>query len=242
MESSEWYKEWFNRDYLELYSNRNAEEAESQVEFIIKRLELTGDELVLDLACGSGRHAIPLAKRGFHVVGVDGSKELIELALEALRPFPALSLSFQIGDMKEMDYNHAFDVVISMFTSFGYFETDRDNFTVFEAVRKCLKQEGQFFFDFLNPEYLRSHLIEKEEKQVKGKTVKIERKIENDRAYKTIHFPHHTYTESIALYSEAALKKALRENRLEPIQQWGNYDGSPFSKESKRQIFRCKAV
>lgn len=241
MESDEWYFSWFNEDYLHLYANRNEEEAERHIQFIIEKLQLSGKEMVLDLACGSGRHSLSLAKRGYHVFGVDASKTLIEEALKNVRKYPSLSVSYLVGDMLQLDYNHVFDLVISMFTSFGYFERDEDNWKVFEVVRKALKHKGYFFLDFLNPQHVKKNMVAYEEKTVNNEQVTITRTIANHRAIKEIVFPTRRYKESVCLYERDQIEQALSKSNLKPIEVWSDYQGNPWSEEGERQIFWCIA-
>jgi len=76
-----WYKDWFNSEnYLRVYSHRDQTEAERLVELITKSLKLKINSSVLDMTCGTGRHAITFAKLGFKVTAVDISQLLISEA------------------------------------------------------------------------------------------------------------------------------------------------------------------
>jgi len=76
-----WYKDWFNSEnYIKVYSHRDETEAEKLVELITKSIILQPGSSVLDMACGSGRHAITFAKIGFYVTAVDLSERLISEA------------------------------------------------------------------------------------------------------------------------------------------------------------------
>nr|NGX43184.1 hypothetical protein [Chlamydiota bacterium] len=150
-----WYKKWFNEDYLKLYSYRSAEEAEQQVNFVIHALKLKGDEKILDLGCGKGRHSLELAKKGYKVLGIDISEYLIDEAKKCLKMVPSKHLRFQIGDMYHLEHLGTFDVVLNMFTSFGYFDDDKDNAKVFQIVRDHLQSGGKFFLDYLHPAQVR---------------------------------------------------------------------------------------
>ena len=78
----EWYKDWFaDERYLALYRHRNSAEAERALDLILKITAIPRNALILDLACGAGRHSIDLAKRGYtYVTGVDLSDTLIREA------------------------------------------------------------------------------------------------------------------------------------------------------------------
>ena len=73
-----WYKEWFNSDnYLKVYSHRDETEAERLVDLIVNNINSVSGSKVLDMACGSGRHAIIFASKGYQVTAIDLSKNII---------------------------------------------------------------------------------------------------------------------------------------------------------------------
>lgn len=90
------------------------------------RLGLGDEASVLDLGCGIGRHALELARRGYHVVGVDRTARYLEIA-RARAQSGRLHAEFIGEDMRRFARAEAFDGVISMWTSFGYVESaDQD--------------------------------------------------------------------------------------------------------------------
>ena len=236
-----WYQQWFNQDYLKLYKDRNRQEAEQQIDFLIQVLELSGQERILDLSCGTGRHSFTLAHRGFTVVGVDLSPIVIEEAKKELKGFPSLPLTFVIGDMRELKGLGIFDVVVSLFTSFGYFSSDRENAAVFGSVRMHLKKGGQFFLDYLHPEQVKGNLVPYEKRLVEGEEVEIYRKIEGDTVIKNIEFPGRKYQERVKLYSRDQVEQMLKEHSFEIVATWDDYQGNPWNANGNRQIFRCCA-
>ncbi|GAB4237371.1 MAG: class I SAM-dependent methyltransferase [Chlamydiales bacterium] len=237
---SEWFLDWFNHDYLQLYAQRNAQEAALQVSFILKHVQLPLEATILDLGCGAGRHAIEMASRGFHVVGVDSSTILIQQAIKIKRDHPNWDLTFLNQDLFALDLGHRFDLVMNMFTSFGYFAEDEKNAEIFKVVAKHLKKNGKFLFDYLNPKYAIEHLVPSEKVELKEKTVQITRKVENDkRIIKTIQFPHKTYQEKVSLYSRDQIEEMMQSYGLYPIKVWNNFEGEEWSEGGERQIFLC---
>jgi len=101
---------------------------------------------ILDVACGNGRLHPFLRKFGFEVFGVDSSQELIE---EARRRFPNYAKNYIIADMRKFDLKREFDVALSWFTSFGYFE-DKENLIVFKNTNKHLREKGLLLLDIPN--------------------------------------------------------------------------------------------
>lgn len=236
----EWYQNWFNRDYLNLYGHRDQQEAEEQVEFIIKALDLLPGSRVLDLGCGTGRHALAFARRGLPAVGVDISPYLIQETKKHLETSPFLPLQFHIGDMRSLPNLGHFDLVISMFTSFGYFKTEKEDHLVLANVRNCLLPAGKFFLDYLNPNYVRTHLIAQEEQKVAGEPVTIKRKIDKGYIIKDISFPGRKYQERVRLYEHNQLQKMLEAQQFQIIASWSNYQGTVWHEQGERQLFYCR--
>lgn len=236
-----WYLKWFNEDYEKFYAHRDPEEAEKQVDFIIRSLKVKKNARVLDLGCGMGRHCFAFANRGYEVVGIDLSSYLIGKAREQLKQNPALSIQFELGPIEEIKAIGPFDLVINIFTSFGYYTCDADNANVFCAVRQYLSKGGKFFFDYLHPSEVKRGLIPYEERQIADETVEIHKNIEGDRIIKTMIFPGRTYREKVKLYCRKTIEEMLSHHRLRVIQVWNDYEGHPWKKNGDRQLFYCQA-
>jgi len=149
-EIMDWWRDYFDEIYLKIYSFLDNPEAnEKQADFIEKSLELMKKHKILDLACGQGRHAIELAKRGYNVVGLDYSGYLLKVAKERAEK-EKVNVKFIRGDMRNLPFENEFDAIYMFFTSFGYF-SDEDNFCVLKEVSKSLKKSGKFLIDLSNP-------------------------------------------------------------------------------------------
>lgn len=241
---SAWYQQWFNEDYLHLYHYRNESEAEAQVDFLFKKLSILKSDRVLDLACGAGRHSIALAKRGVSVLGIDSSSFLINEAKKLQENHPSLRLKFQQGDMRDLSsFFHQFDDVISMFTSFGYFESDKENEKVIRNVYGCLKSQGKFFLDYINPDALslKKNFGNEEKLMVRGEEVTIKHRKVDAFIIKDIHFPGRQYQEKVHLYDHFTLKSMLQRQGFRVENCWSNYDGKTWSPDGERQLFYCIA-
>ena len=239
-----WYEKWFsNKYYLEIYKHRDEKEARDIINLFQRSVHLPSEAKVLDVCCGAGRHSIELARRGYTVTGFDLSEYLVSQAEESLQKAEEknLKVDFHIRDMKDFSFNKQFDAALNIFTSFGYFETDEDNFKVFANVEKSLKSGGYFTFDFINTDNLRNTLVPSSEDEYEGIKVIQKRFIENGFVYKDIHIGNEKYTERLKLYSKDELGKALSEVGLETIKIFGDYYGNSFeNEESKRVIFICR--
>lgn len=108
---------------------------------------------VLDLGCGPGRHALPLARSGYRVTAVDTSATLLE-RLATLANEQELEIDIQAADMRDFVRPEAFDAVLVMWTSFGYFDNETDHAAVLERIHDSLRVGGGLVLDLVGLEYL----------------------------------------------------------------------------------------
>ncbi len=244
--SAEWYEKWFSSKYYpELYRHRNEQEAADIVNLIQRTIKPPPTARVLDVCCGSGRHSIEFAKRGYSVTGFDLSRYLISLAKKNLAEAKEKDLKarFYIKDMRSFYFKVPFEICINLFSSFGYFESDKDNFKVFSNVSDCLKDGGYFVFDYLNENFLRENLKELTEDEMNGKKIIQKRRIENNYVIKEITIGNKVFEERIKLYSLPRIKNALKQNGLNTEFVFGDYYGNSFDrKESGRMIVFAKKI
>ncbi|MBT4446020.1 methyltransferase domain-containing protein [archaeon] len=115
----------------------------TEVDGVLRLLDLKSKSKLLDCPTGYGRHSIELAKRGFVVTGSDLNSKHLEVAKKEAKKNSA-KIQFVKENMFDLDYDSEFDAVINMFYSFGFFESDEDNFKVLQNFFKALKPNGQF--------------------------------------------------------------------------------------------------
>jgi SAM-dependent methyltransferase len=150
--------EWFdNDDFWRIFGDcmfreDRFREAEAEIDAL---LALTGvaTRSVLDLGCGPGRHAIPLAARGLEVTAVDLSPSLLERARQRAAKAD-VAVDWQRADMREFTRPDSFDLVISMWTSFGYFDDPGDDLKVLENCHSALHPGGALLLDVVGKEYV----------------------------------------------------------------------------------------
>ena len=245
-----WYKSWFNtQDYLDLYKHRDSHDASKLVSLIFDNSEIPKGSSVLDLACGSGRHSVLFARRGMKVTGIDLSNYLIRQAnmqLEGEYSAYKDKLRFEIRDMREIKHEDEFNLVVNLFSSFGYFKDDRENEQVIKSIERALKHGGYFVIDFLNRERLISTIVPYDVKRTDNKYIVQVRKIEDNFVEKEIlifrnsensNYPvlNH-FNERIKLYSLSDFKKMFSRSGLKLVKTFGNYDGSKFVKNSSERL------
>ncbi|MEM9558298.1 MAG: methyltransferase domain-containing protein [Acidobacteriota bacterium] len=229
-----WYKEWFGQEYLELYSHRDEGEARKHVSFVVDRLGVPRPAKVLDLACGAGRHSAILAEQGLDVVGVD-----LSVVLLAHGETPRAA-----GDMRCLPFaSESFGWVLNFFTSFGYFERERENFRVLEELWRVLAPSGRFLIDFLNRDRVLAELRERETQTLGGRTAHIERwydsatrRINKRMRLETPGRPGATFLESVRAYDRDEVTIGARWAGLEVDALYGNFDGEPYHRDSERLI------
>jgi SAM-dependent methyltransferase len=151
----EWFDSWFDSEhYQRLYAHRDDGEASRFVDRLVARLGVAGRASILDLCCGNGRHAVRLASRGFSVTGLDLSTASLALA----RARGNHAVHWMRHDMRRPFGNAAYDYILNLFTSFGYFEDPADHFSVVSNIARALKPEGRVVIDFLNVRHAERHL------------------------------------------------------------------------------------
>lgn len=138
--------ELFDEDYLHFYEQRTSEEAsEAETELIWQLLDLTPGTRVLDLACGHGRIANRLARRGARVTGLDATPLFLDRARRHAAEL-GVEVTYVEGDVRSLPWDGEMDVVLSWFTSFGYFDDDQ-NRAVLGQVRRALQPGGRFLLE-----------------------------------------------------------------------------------------------
>jgi SAM-dependent methyltransferase len=121
-------------------------EYSKEIDFIKHIGNIRTGSLILDLGCGTGGHAIPLAQQGYSVTGVDISDGMLKQAVEKAKK-AALKIDFRLGDIRTFRIKKSFDMVISMFAVMGYQITNDDVVHSFQTARDHLQVGGLFIFD-----------------------------------------------------------------------------------------------
>lgn len=227
----EWFATWFNTPYYHLlYRHRDLNEARSFIDNWLQAHPLPNNAHLLDLACGRGRHAVQLADNGYRVTGIDLSKENIAFANNH---FAREGLNFVQGDMRDDLGNRQYDAVVNLFTSFGYFNTQKENQQVFDNIFQALKPNGCFLFDYLNPNTLSHINTNPETKVIDDVRFDILRRIEGEYVIKTIRVEDRgntlTFYEKVKLIYPHTFREMLKTSGFTIEQEWGNYQLSTLN-------------
>ena len=142
----------FGSDYAKCYDALYTEkDYEAECDLIEKLLRNYGQakmSSILDLGCGTGNHALPLARRGFAVVGVDRSEPMLERARsKAASSGPTCHAEFYHADIRRVDLGRRFDAALMMFAVLGYQLANEDVIAALRAARRHLNPGGLLLFD-----------------------------------------------------------------------------------------------
>ncbi|MGD8781508.1 MAG: methyltransferase domain-containing protein [Ignavibacteria bacterium] len=240
-----WYKEWFASDeYLELYKHRDGKDASKIIELILASISIPPNALILDSACGAGRHSIYLAERGYNVVGFDLSENLLNVA-RANSIEKKLLINYVRGDKRNIYFKRKFNLIVNLFTSFGYFQSDKENFAFINNSLNFLLDGSFFVIDYFNKNYLVENIVSETKRNRNGKTLIEKRFIENDRVIKEIIIKgkksSRKFVESVKLYKYSIIVEHLQKIGYKINCIYGDYEGNSFEKnKSERLILICQ--
>ncbi len=241
---TEWYREAFRRGYLDVYRHRDESAATREAEFVTRVLGLAAGDLVLDAACGAGRHARALAARGARVVGADLSADLLADAVERSR-----DVRYVLADVRVLPFRDgAFAHAVSLFTSFGYFE-DATNARHLAEIRRVLRQGGAFVLDFLNAPRVERALVPASERVAGDMVIHEERRIRAGRVEKTVEIRRagesevqSRWTESVRLYGRDELRALVASTGFDVRAEFGDLAGGAWSEDAERLVLHAVAA
>ena len=236
----EWFKDWFNtEEYLNVYKHRNEEDAKELVDLILSNIDIPQDGKVLDLACGPGRHSILFAQKGYKVSAVDLSKNLLKVALDSAVK-SNVDVNFIEADLRDLCIKPKFELVVNLFTSFGYFDDDKENFKLFRRAFYFLNDNGYFILDFFNKDYLEKNIVLSSEGYIEHSKITQERKIEGKRVIKKITISKNGnekhFMESVRMYSKDELITGIENSGFKVEKIFGDVIGRTFDLETSPRI------
>jgi SAM-dependent methyltransferase len=237
-----WWDTYFGELYLRLFETvQTPGHTAQEVAWIIAALDLPPGARILDLGCGQGRHAVPLAQAGYRLAGLDRSTYLLAHAQRAARE-RGVDVQWVRGDMRRLPWRGQFDACISLFTSFGYFEDEAHNQEVLYQVHGALKPGGTLVLDLSNRDYYLLHAWPRAWRR-HGEAIILEETVFDPKTCRfamTFTWLEHGRAESLAhsvrYYTAPELAAMLRAAGLLPAEFYGDFDGSDLTLDSKRMI------
>ena len=239
----EWFEDdsFWNALYPFMFSERKFDGAVDEVRSILDLARLDKGD-VLDLACGPGRHAVALAQEGFNVTGVDLSPFLLQKAM-GLAQEEGVDVEWVIDDMRRFVRPEAFDLVVNIFTSFGYFDDRTDDMTVLLNIHRSLRQGGVLVMELMGREILARGFLPTTSEELADGRLLIQRHeicddwtrvknqwilIEGDKAT-TFRFQH-------SVFSGQELKDKLLDVGFGEVELFGGLDGREYGREARRLV------
>jgi ubiquinone/menaquinone biosynthesis C-methylase UbiE len=238
---NEWHKAMYNKAFAEesIGSRQFIEMAKKQVAFLVKVTNLKQGDSVLDVPCGVGRHSLEFAKHGAKVVGIDISNDCLKIARHK---FKHKNVHYLHGDMQNLrKFQGRFDLVVNLFTSFGYFSTDEENFKVLKSMVNCLTPGGKIVVNLIDRDWILSIFDPARWSEVDGRVILEASRYDKKSKYnesqvfivnnkfsppKLEHYHYHR----VRLYSKAELVDLMKKAGLTNIKVYGDYDGGPYKK------------
>lgn len=231
-----WFSEWFNTSYYHiLYKHRNDKEAQEFIQNLVSFLKLPKENTILDLACGKGRHSIFLNSLGYKVIGTDLSENSIEHANQ----FSNENLKFKVQDMRK-SYNLNVDAVFNMFTSFGYFDDDKDDIQVLKNIEASINENGVAVIDYMNVQKVIKNLVKEEVILRDELTFNIKRHVTDGFITKEIHLndknKEYHFQERVKAINLDTFKSYCDKANLKINHIFGDYNLSEFNNETSDRL------
>ncbi|MCP4658101.1 MAG: class I SAM-dependent methyltransferase [bacterium] len=227
--------------YSFLFAQERFEKAQDQIEKLIRLVEFSGTR-VLDLPCGPGTHAVPLAALGYRTTGVDLSAFLLERA-RARADDAEVEVEWIREDMRDFCRPDTFDLATNLFSSLGFFDDQEDNQRVLQNLCRSLRPGGVCVLDMTGKEWVArmmpetmAHdlvdgglLVERNEICDDWSRIRHEWIVLRGEDTTTFRFEH-------AIYSGQELKDRLRAAGFSAVRLFGDLDGNPYDLSASRLV------
>lgn len=240
---SEWFEDevYWEKLYPFLFQESGSERAEHHADSVLDLVGLNDGD-VLDLACGPGLHAVALAKKGFRVTGADLSPFLLRKAKDRARA-ESVNVELLQDDMRHFVRPEAFDLVINLTTSFGYFDDKKDDLRVLGNIYRSLRKGGVLVIDVMGKEVLAKGFMPTTSTELGDGRILVQRhevfdewtRIRNQwiviEGESTTTFRFH-----LTVYSGQELKELLLQVGFVEVRLFGGVDGSEYGLKARRLV------
>ncbi|MFH8989307.1 class I SAM-dependent methyltransferase [Streptomyces sp. NPDC017940] len=199
---------------------------------------------VLDLCCGPGVFTVPLARRGYDVTGVDLSPAMLDRARKRAAD-AGTRVTYVRADAREYEAPGAFDVVLNMFTSFGYFEDPADNARVLRTMHSCLAPGGTLVLDLAGKELLARRVtppkvVRRGEDLVVQTDTVLDDWARMRSDWVLVRGEQVTRADLVwFVYSAVELRHMVEEAGFGRVEVFGGFDGRPYDENAERLVLRA---
>lgn len=242
--SDEWYldDEFWRKFYPCMFNEETFSRGEAEA-LALTRLCGVDKGAVLDLGAGPGRHALPLARSGYRVTALDTSRWLLDRLAEKA---DAESLSMEIlqDDMRSFKRPGHFDMVLVMWTSFGYFTDSKDHARVLTCARESLRPGGRLVLDLVSREHLAHTLEPVHLTEFEDESLLVERpllvdemtRLDNEWLLVTGDDQVHRASFSHHVWSTSEIRRLLADCGLQCLGLYGSVEGDLLELDSERMV------
>jgi 2-polyprenyl-3-methyl-5-hydroxy-6-metoxy-1,4-benzoquinol methylase len=241
--TDDWFsnEEFWEASFPFMFPEESFLDGHEQVEKILALGRISHGAL-LDVGCGPGRHSVPFAERGFAVTAVDRNAFLLDRA-RTYAGRSGVEVSWVMEDMRDFCRPNTYHLAISVFTSFGYFDSQAENQRVLDNVAASLKRGGAFVMDLMGKEVVarRFAMTDSTEVEDVGMVVQRRRIVEDWRKIETDWIlirdsSAREFTMSVWLYSGEELRAMLDAAGFRRVELFGSLDGIPYDTEARRLV------
>lgn len=241
----DWYDDdrfWeLMRPYM--FTDRSWERAEKEIDQLVEHHGLEPGDRILDLPCGPGRHALELAQRGFSVTAVDRTESFVD-EVDELAAEQDVKIETHTADMREFEHPRSFDVVVNLFTSFGYFDDEAENQGVLARFFEHLRPGGRLVMDVVGKEGLAQTFQPRDWHEFDDGALLLEERelsedwgwLENRWILFTPDGERHEFRLGHRLYSGVELRRMVEQAGFADVEVKGSLDGEPYAPKSHRLV------
>ncbi len=210
--------------------------AYQEARFVSEKLKLKKGDTILDVPCGTGRHARFFATSGLKVTAIDINPTCLSWAREYTNGLPIQYLRGNMGDLKR--FRGKFDALANLFTSFGYFETEEENAAVMKEFYSALKPGGRIALCLINKDWLLKVFKPVVETRLGKETIVEAREYDAKTSTVSAHWFHlsanrrkaRVYYNRLRIYGKSDLVSLMKQVGFKKIEVFGNYQNERFSR------------
>lgn len=243
----------FARYYDELTANIDYKKRGEYFHEIIKKFKETKENILLDLACGTGSISEVMARLGYDVIGIDNSDEMLGIAIE--KKFESgLNIQYICQDMRKLDMFGTVDIVICALDSINHLSDLNDVRKVFEGAAFFCELSGLFIFD-VNTLYKHRKILANNtftyetdsvyciwENTLNAETDEVMMNLEFFEREENGLYSRSSESFSEKAYSEEAIEKILEESGFELLAKYGDDTFEPPTETSQRIIYAARCI